>query len=290
METLEKTLADVNIWARGLHEQFVVQEEEVIREEKSHYEDDGGHFEAATEGSAMSDAALNKPGFNPDEEVWVPHTKKVVDKSKIIGKPRITKPNDVLSDIYTVNLAGAYNDSEWYSARYLAGRILNMPDLDKNLDSWMDKLCKEYDSIGYNDENKRTSRVSHIEQDMVKLAEVAYGPGGYIGKCTRVRNHFILDSSEKRERFCKLFNFNKMSFLREEFDSGRELNRDEIMQIYQEYGISHEQVSRAGKQLGYSAFKIWTHENKTRIEQVIGCVGIGLGILGSYLIYHYLSR
>lgn len=63
----------------------------------------------------------------------------------IEGTPDVTKPDIETREKAKAELKQMYNSSDWYSARYAAGKALKMPkeELYSDLKTWVEKLSSE---------------------------------------------------------------------------------------------------------------------------------------------------
>ncbi len=246
MPALVEALREVGDLEARLSAVTVIQEE-IVLPEKGHYEDVEVGEEPMGEGSSMSDAALASAWRqNPSGMVPVYDKRWVVDRPRKVIQPRKTEPDMETRIAARHDLERIRDNSEWYSAKYQAGKALikqdtqcnsqeqetAMEQLNEQRERWLSELCRGYDAIAYNSE----TRPRNLEDDLLTL-------GGDL------RAKFIMDSPEKRQRFCELTHTSLPHLLFQEAEKGRALTREEWIQIYQVYATADHRYTIAGTSL-----------------------------------------
>jgi len=278
MEKLEDVLVQVEKLRRDLSAEIVVQEEE-------------GHRFSLDEltGTGGSDA------------IWVRAEHAV--GNWIVDKPEITKPDTQKQEPARQKLQQLYDISEWYSARYIAGRALgiNEDTLFQQIQEWINGLFKKtrvrgrYEEIwehtgGYAegfDIYYGTEFVPN-EKGSIEKFELEKIPGAREDLITLYKSS---QTKDIRKMCGRLLDYPEAGFLIDEILIGSTLTALELRKIYDTTLIwkgCKEAKLKAGRALGHGTLRIWAHENP--ITATISGIAVGAASGLGYLIYQYLNK
>lgn len=242
MQSLEQILAEVERLRAGLDAEIVVQEEE------------GEEFEEYCHSGHLDGPIQNRDGS--------PKVKYVVTQ------PRITKPNLQKQEEAKQQLQQVYDSSEWYSARYVAGRALGIKDNEpeSRLSNWINELERKLQSeIVVQEEEGHCGKTTWL----VAMGEVE-GEEYFIDKPRIVRPDI-----EKRKKAIE--DVSKLYILT---DNNPNIN-SMLKEAYKNNESKNVRIE-SGKTLGYSRLRIFIHEHP--IVSLAAASSLG------YFIYQYLTR
>ena len=246
MEKLEKVLAQV----------------ENLRRDLSAEKEIGGHY-VETEGVWVGGS---RGGSNPGYWETEPYSGYVCDYEPDIQKRESAKQQ----------LQQFYDNSEWYSARYIAGRALSVKDNEPEgrLKKWVDELKEQLKSEIVLQEEK----IHHQEEKYC-------GGSGHGDSCIREDEHYIPGGWIIDEPAIIKPDEEKRKKAKQDLDR----LKTELKGTYNNKSIFSGERAEAGKALGYSSLRILTHENPiTAAISGIATVGTASGL--GYLIYQYLNK
>ncbi len=269
--TLEELLNRVH-WLRGDLFATVMERE---GEEEGHYEVKEGHWEideVPAGGSRYGtwESYREEKKWIDKEEVWVSDT-------RYISVPDIGKRKNAEQQLQQI-----YDSSEWYSARYAAGKSLNVrpEELDKNINSWLSELGKDIRLP-----NSRSVKTGEREEDIIITGN--WMTGAPSGPCADRRTYMVkdfievpieenvrkidkarkdstflyklADKRELRQKIGSLLGVSRTEFLYNELVRGGDsLSKEELKELYP-FVKGYYRI-RAGEKLGYSRLRIWARE------------------------------
>lgn len=270
MQSLEKTLADVEWLRRNLRAEIILQEGEEGR----------GHYESVEVYDELSDTSAFY-GMSHSQEQWV------FDES---GKPRITEPDIKKREKAEQQLQHLYDSSEWYSGRYEAGRALgkSSAELDSQINTWLE-LLKEKALL------PKTYQVA-IGECLVGFENDEWG------------NHFPLTSIVYEERpipenielkrnavkdIIKLYQLSKSPKAKETL-RGIYKTKNQCwfwgIEVDNRLHSDKEEITEAGKALGYNGLRIWAYEHPRITSSIIFGVAVIVPTTIAIILKEYLSR
>lgn len=219
MEVLEQILRKIDELRRDLSAEILIQEEE-------------GHEEPISDHNAGWDA--DSRWIYSDETQWV------------VDKPEIREPDKQKREAARTKLQQIYDSSEWYSARYKAGKALDTPTekLNEQPDLWLKELEKELDAeklVHFDGPSSRNYReaVGGTSADWrgVDLGE-AYD--------AEIPDHVKrLKAIKDTAELLRFSNYNSIK---------------KLLQRAYDSNIVPDVRKQAGKYLGKGRFRIWFHD------------------------------
>jgi len=253
MEALETVLRKIEDLKKDLYAEIVIQKEEGHREP----------YWSRPTGSYHRDG---DPG-EPDTERWV------------VDKPKIANPDKQKREAARTELQKIYDSSEWYSARYAAGKGLglNTNQLSSQVERWVVALDRQrYLTIVTQEER------SHFEShDVTEIVCDGYSTGSRYE--TRVESECIIDQPKIEKPDIET---------RKNADSDltallKMLNYSTKRELYEHPDPYVRKI--AATALGYSNLRVWAHEHPvTATVTGIAAVGLASGLV--YALVEHLSR
>lgn len=190
-----------------------------------------------------------------------------------VNVPPEHKPDEQTRETARAELQQAYDSSEWYSAKFVAGKCLDI-SVDKQLNSWLTDLrhkmdlpisesvaterVKGYTTDGYND--KRWD---------VPVYETVWGEEPLENNRDSIRKSI--------QDVATLFQF-----------TTRDDARDLLKRTYHHNPLSDVRKN-AGRAIGYSSVRIWTHEHPVAAT-LIGIAAVGAASGLGYALVEYFSK
>jgi len=245
MDSLEIILGKVECLKRDLSAEIVVQAEE------GHWEETGGYHEI-------------------EHLDWIEVFDSPKSSSYVVDQPRITEPDTEKRELAKMGLQQIYDFSNWYSAKYAAGKAIELPQkVDSDLAEWVNTLSSELTLIFTpNPTEENIIKANKAREDLNCLYEIVED---------RLIREYIGDILEKGDKI-----------LLDEFQRGTELDKEELKRIYHKkldkVKPSETDIRVAGKELGYSDLRIWSKLNplKTAFVGLSAASGIG------YTLFDYI--
>ena len=207
-------------------------------------------------------------------------------------------------------LQQTYDSSEWYSARYVAGRALNLSKekMNRDMDSWLVELTNQLKSTK---EGRRKVIVgSHFVcmggGGVMSSCDAHAGPNDSDRKYEEVDDYkerlFDLVDFEKRQNTIRdarhLFQLTKSpkakTFLESVYVGKFDSLLDEAPEDVNAYrhgvnlGLKSKIRTEAGKALGYSSLRVWVHEHP--VVAAFSGTTLGIASLFGYMMYQYMAR
>jgi hypothetical protein len=260
MESLEETLKRIGKLSIDLYAEIVIQEAE-----------EG--IERVQVGSSGGPCSFDKSYDFEDRYVEY--------------KPRIAIPDTEKRGRAYEALQKMYEFSEEDVERYAAGIALGIKaqELDKQIMPYIDKLL---------DKKRQEDRGFRNLYDLTKTKELKEKILSLLSIKDLQENYRNERERETRESISKLLGMDHVSFLTDELLfpmhklGWRMLDKDELKTVY-DNSKSHDVRVRAGKQLGYSGFKIWKDEHPAAaITAGIAAIGAASGLI--YALAEYFSK
>jgi len=227
METLEQTLAEVERLRRNLFKEIVIQE--------------GG----------VKEVEYYEPGYSLGVDSYVEERRGVEE----VYTERITPPDTERREAAKEQLQQIYDSSEWYSARYIAGRILDI-DVNDNLSKWIDEICNKLKLP----KTKRVKIGEHTKTDyspdytFKHWYSVDYTVEDYKDEPIPENVEII---NQAKEDISKLFKLSRSP-------KSRLSGSPQIVRLLKSRLYTHNKDRavriEAGKALSYSSLRIWLHE------------------------------
>lgn len=268
MEKLEQTLAEVKRLEEDLSAEIVLGfSEETIEVWKEEFGDSSWNYGCPTGKTYLTTETIEIPIKEPDAK----------------------KREDARQGLQKI-----YDSSEWYFARYAAGRVLTIEEtrIKSDLEKWLDILCKDARlNWGYNAPITRGCTPDFQPdngEEFVITDKEAYSKVNKAKKDLRIF-YRVLRSKENLSKIGEALDIPKPKTLSDIILSRRHLdfNHEELETIYS-YGYGKARVE-AGKALGYSPLRIWAHENPASAT-ISGIAAAGAASGLGYFLYQYLSR
>jgi len=251
MESLEKTLSHVESLRRDLGAEIVLQE--------------------GTEGRTETTIGFDK--------YWLPEES---TEYFIPGTPRITEPDTQKQADARAELLQVYDSSEWYSARYLAGKAsaIEPKELDKQMNEWLADLKKK----AWLPVTKEVVVKQHVYTEHYIGDEK---PSTYVLTDTepRIIEENILPRRNARRDLIRLFQASNSPKAEKILKDIANMSWDKGYPYQDKEGIIE-----SGQALSYSKFRIWSclHPGLTLIGGFAVAAGAALGAANG--ISHYLAR
>jgi len=186
-------------------------------------------------------------------------------------QPEISEPDTEKRETARKRLQEIYDTSEWYSIRYRTGSVLRVPHLSNQLDKWIGDLACELIAT----------------QPATTSQPVLFGEGSHEDICYYSTKTKGTPDIKKRKKAIE--------------DAGRllhppfylsSLRKERLTAILKGVYKKDEEASLrkdAGRQLGYSDLRIWTHEHpKAFISLALASTGTIAGL--AYALTEYFSR
>ena len=228
------------------------------------------------------------------EDVWVP------------GKPDITEPDVQKREAARQQLQQTYDTSDWYSARYMAGKALRT-NVNSQVIDWVEKLTSivndhpraKYVKVG---EHEEYEDIQYWDHRWYKMPTGTVEDFGYVPIPENIEiNDNAREDLKKlydltvrtlpgklRKATGRVLGLGGLRVAETEMTHNGQLEEHELEEIY-EYSKNKRFRSQAGKELGYNSIRIWVHENPNKKTMgVLAAAGAVSGI--GYMIYQFLAR
>lgn len=200
--------------------------------------------------------------------------------------PRVTEPDTPKQESARQQLQEVYDSSEWYTARYWAGRYLGIKDenISQNMEIWLKSLRER----------------AWLPRNSIELTPAGEPDWeGYISTPPGIIKTPIPENIESSRNaikdIAKLFLFSNSPKAREILEKIYK-TRETLSSLFtydydkEKGNFNNKELTEIGKALGYSSLRIWAHEHPITAMvgniAIVGCIASGLG----YLIYQYLTR
>lgn len=220
------------------------------------------------------------------------------------GQPRIAHPDTQKIEVARQVLQQIYDTSVWYSARFLAGRILDI-DVTPQISLWLSKFRTELQALKYLDT---------VEENVYERQTVHRHVKNYYNECDDTEEDILVSTSQievygvdQKRRVnatndaASLFklsgNIELRGFLIELYNltQGKYLEEASVNHFSQIRSDEHRNKCKgsvsqvrsiAGHALGYPETRIFVH------ERPVTTAIMGLGTLSGlgYLVYEYLIK
>ena len=223
MDDLEEILKEIREWKRDLSAERILEPEK-------------GHTESVGCIARGGGAAIDRERIYEDE--WV------------VDKPAVTEPNYEMRREARNHLLTTHDSHRYYSARYKAGEALEVNDLDRKSDSWIDTL-----------ENNPTQQ---IKNDLSWF-------------------YILINGKERKMRVGRMAGKTEADILGDCFDSG--LSEEEARLVYEQASRKYHK-EWAGRKLGKTERQIFYHVSPIKALAHDVTVGTGIAAGAAYLIYN----
>ena len=188
------------------------------------------------------------------------HTRKIW-----VIQPMVTKPDVEKIESAKQQLQEMYTSSEWYFARYKAGMILGVKEINKELDGWLDVL--EHNIFNYGNWTLNTPPKMRTESG--EDIYIIHAPLGAAEKTEVVYERFkkshadlsklyeIATTRELRFKISRILNISVPAFLENELINSRYLTYKEIKVLFNNPDVSRETKRIAAEWMGYTPFSVY---------------------------------
>ncbi len=231
-----------------------------------------------------------------------------VDNFYYVDIPRIAEPDVQKRDAARQQLQQVYDTSNWYSARYVAGRAFGAEVNSQAID-WIEQLAKvindhpvsKYIKVGEHEVYEDVQSWDYKRWYSVPAGTVEDFDNVPIPENIEVNNN-------AREDLKKLYNLTvrtlpgklrkatghvlglgSLKVAETELIHDGQLNEHELEEVY-EYSKNKGFRSQAGKKLGYSSIRICVHEHPLVSKLIGGIAAAGAASGLGYVIYQYMTR